>query len=58
MGEKQSGIPDLAMEALSNIEIVNLAQKLAEELISQNPKLEGYPLLRREIEKRKEFVIS
>ncbi|MEM5881810.1 MAG: ATP-dependent DNA helicase RecG [Candidatus Aenigmatarchaeota archaeon] len=58
LGEKQSGIPDLAMEALSNIEIVNLAQKLAEELISQNPKLEGYPLLRREIEKRKEFVIS
>ncbi len=58
LGERQSGIPDLAMEALSNIEIVNLAQKLAQEFISQNPKLEGYPLLRQELEKRKDFVLS
>jgi len=58
LGEKQSGIPDLAMKALENMEIVKLAQKLAEELISQNPKLEGYPLLRREIEKRSSFIIS
>jgi len=58
LGEKQSGIPDLAMQALENMEIVNLAQKLSEELIKNNPKLEGYPLLRREIEKRSQFIIS
>jgi ATP-dependent DNA helicase RecG len=58
LGERQSGVPDLAMKALENMEIVKLAQKLAEELINQNPKLEGYPLLRREIEKRSSFIIS
>lgn len=58
LGERQSGFPDLAMEALMNVEIVNLAQNLAESLISKNPNLEGYPLLRNEIEKRKDFIIS
>jgi ATP-dependent DNA helicase RecG len=58
LGEKQSGMPDLAMRAMKNIELVNLAKDLANELISKNPKLEGYPLLRKEIEKRGDVVLS
>lgn len=58
LGEKQSGIPDLAMRAIKNINLVNLAQQLAEEFISKNPKLEGYPLLRKEIERRGEIILS
>ncbi|MGC8981695.1 MAG: ATP-dependent DNA helicase RecG [Minisyncoccia bacterium] len=58
LGEKQSGIPDLAMQAIRNIELVNLAKNLANELISKNPNLEGYPLLRRRIEKIGEIIIS
>jgi len=58
LGEKQSGIPDLAMEALSKMDIVTLAQQLAQEFVSNNPQLTGYPLLRREIEKRGEIILG
>jgi ATP-dependent DNA helicase RecG len=57
-GSKQSGFPDLAMKALKNMEIVDLAKRLAEELVSENYLLKGYPLLRREVQKRNEFILS
>lgn len=57
LGERQSGILDLVIQAIKNIELVNLVQNLAKELITKNPKLIGSPLLIREV-KRGETMIS
>ncbi|GIW66919.1 MAG: ATP-dependent DNA helicase RecG [Candidatus Parcubacteria bacterium] len=58
LGNKQSGFPDLAMKSLEKMELVNLAKELAEDLLSQNYFLKGYPLLRNEIYKRSEIFFS
>jgi ATP-dependent DNA helicase RecG len=58
IGNKQSGFPDLAMKALENIELVNLAKNIAENLLTTNPFLKNYPLLRNEIKKRSQFFLN
>ncbi len=46
LGEKQSGIPDLAMNALKNEELVLLAKKEAEQILATDKQLTNYPLLK------------
>jgi len=46
LGEKQTGIPDLAMKALNNIELVKQARLAAQEIINKGPTFESYPLLK------------
>lgn len=45
-GGKQWGISDLGMEAIRNIKMVEAARAEAKELLSNDPELSGYPLLR------------
>ncbi|GIW65620.1 MAG: ATP-dependent DNA helicase RecG [Candidatus Parcubacteria bacterium] len=58
LGNKQAGFPDLAMKSLEKIELVYLAKEIAEDLISQNYLLKGYPLLRNEIQKRGKIIFG
>jgi len=58
LGERQAGIPDLAMKSLSNLKLIERARKIAEEIISQDPKIEKYPNLRKEVNKRKSLILA
>ncbi|MCL4358430.1 ATP-dependent DNA helicase RecG [Patescibacteria group bacterium] len=51
LGQNQSGLPDLAMEALKNIELVEKAKKTAETIINDDPNLNNYPNLKKELGK-------
>jgi ATP-dependent DNA helicase RecG len=58
LGERQAGIPDLAMKSLSNLKLIERAKKIAEEIINQDPKIEKYPNLRKEVNKRKSLILA
>lgn len=51
MGTAQSGIPDIAMESLSNIKIIEQAKLEAQRVVSFDPELEKLPLVKKEVEK-------
>lgn len=51
-GQRQWGIPDLAMASLKDIFLVEKARRAAQEILEKDPQLKKYPLLR---EKLKEF---
>lgn len=57
LGERQAGIPDLAMKSLVNIELVKKAKKIAEQLVNFNI-IKKYPSLKKEINKRKGFLLN
>ncbi len=48
-GTKQTGIPDLAMKALQNPDLVKLSREKALKIISANPNLSKYPLLKKAV---------
>ena len=50
LGGKQWGISDLGMEAIKNLKMVEAARTEAHELITANPDLINYPLLRARID--------
>ncbi len=58
LGERQSGIPDLAMESLKNIQLIEKVRKIAEELINQNVDFKKYPNLLKEINKRRGLILG
>jgi len=58
LGERQAGIPDLAMKSLSNLKLIEKARKIAEEIINQDPKIEKYPNLKKEVNKRKNLILA
>jgi ATP-dependent DNA helicase RecG len=45
LGKEQSGFPDIAMDALKNMELVKSARASAEEIISNDPDFSKHPLL-------------
>ena len=45
MGTKQSGMPDLAMASLANIDLIKKARTEARLLLKEDPSLSRYPLL-------------
>lgn len=45
-GTRQSGLPDIAMENLTNMKLISLARAEAEALLSDDPKLVQHPLIR------------
>lgn len=51
-GGKQWGISDLGMEAIKNIKMVEAARAEAARIISEDPNLATYPLLRKNIEEK------
>lgn len=50
LGTKQSGMPDLAMASLSNIELIKKARLEARLLLKENSSLSNYPLLRQRLD--------
>ncbi len=55
-GTKQWGITDLGMEAIKNIKMVEAARTEATRIISEDPELSNYPLLKNKVkEKTTEF---
>ncbi|MBI1998804.1 MAG: ATP-dependent DNA helicase RecG [Parcubacteria group bacterium] len=49
-GRKQWGISDLGMEAIKNIKMVEAAREEAVRLITEDPELKNYPLLKERVE--------
>jgi len=50
-GTQQWGIPDLAMESLKNVFLIEKTRKSAKELLEKNPELIKYPLLKKRLAK-------
>lgn len=53
LGDKQSGLPDYIMEALKNISLVKTAKEEASQILSKDPLLKKYPLLKEGISKNR-----
>ncbi|KKQ52227.1 MAG: ATP-dependent DNA helicase RecG [Parcubacteria group bacterium GW2011_GWD2_38_11] len=51
LGTRQSGLPDIAMEHLSNVKLIEIAQDYAEQTLQDSPDLKDYPLLQKELGK-------
>ena len=49
LGSQQSGIPDGAMQNISNIKLVTLTQKYAKDILKKDPLFTDHPLLATEI---------
>lgn len=56
LGTKQSGVPDLAMKALKNLDLVKTAREEAVRLIKKDNNLAQYPLLRTKVEELRKRV--
>ena len=50
LGEEQTGVPDLAMKAVRNPELVKSSRQAAEEILKSDPELKNYPLLKNLLE--------
>lgn len=50
IGDKQTGIPDLAMRALNNLELVKSARVAAERILRKTPELNENPFLKEQLE--------
>ncbi len=49
-GQRQWGLPDLAMSSLKNIFLVEKTRRVAKEILEKDPGLKKYPLLRARLE--------
>lgn len=49
MGTRQSGVPDIAMSSLANVEIIKKARLASRVILKDDPNLKKYPLLRRRL---------
>lgn len=49
-GSRQSGLPDIAMESLTNIKLITIARDEAKYILGSDPLLDGHPLLKRAVE--------
>jgi ATP-dependent DNA helicase RecG len=52
LGEKQTGLPDLAMQSLTDMELVRQSRESARTIITEDPGLKNYPAL---LERLKDF---
>ncbi|MEI8343652.1 MAG: ATP-dependent DNA helicase RecG [Candidatus Moraniibacteriota bacterium] len=51
LGVRQSGLPDIAMQHLGNVKLIEISRQKALELLKNSPTLSRYPLLKKELEK-------
>jgi ATP-dependent DNA helicase RecG len=49
LGTRQSGLPDIAMTSLSDVEIIKKARLASRVILKEDPNLKKYPLLRRQL---------
>ena len=55
-GTRQSGMPDIAMENLTNIKLIQIAREEAKLLLSEDAKLVSHPLLHNALQKFEEQI--
>jgi len=55
-GQRQWGFPDFVMASLKNIELVEKTREAAKEILTKDPELKKYPLLRERLEKFRERI--
>ncbi len=48
-GTQQSGLPDIAMQHIGNVKLVEISRKYAQELLVSDPTLSKYKLLKKEL---------
>jgi len=51
LGTKQWGIPDIAMNALDDFSLVEKTREAAKEILTDNPKLKNFPILKQRLGK-------
>lgn len=51
LGDSQSGMPDVAMEALTDSRLIKSASSAAKDIFGKDPSLGGYPLLKSRLDK-------
>jgi len=56
IGQRQWGIPDLAMSSLKDIFLVEKTKKTAKEILEEDPELKKYPLLKERLERFQEKI--
>ena len=49
LGDKQTGVPDFAMQSLNNIELIKSARDSAQKILEKDPDLKNYPLLKQKL---------
>jgi len=50
VGQRQWGIPDLVMDSLKNIFLVEKTREAAKKILTEDPQLKKYPLLKKKLE--------
>ncbi len=55
-GAQQWGIPDVAMEGILNIFLVEKTRQAAKEILEKDPELESHPFLREELKRFKQKI--
>ena len=55
-GTGQSGLPDLAMASLSNIELIKKARTEARTLLKEGPNLTDYPALKSRLDRFQKLI--
>lgn len=55
-GTRQSGMPDITMENLTNIKLITIAREEAKLVLSEDPKLKEHPLLTTGLQKFEERI--
>lgn len=56
VGARQSGIPDLMMDSLKDIKLVEKTRQLAKELLQKDPYLKKHPLLKQNLSQFRERI--
>ncbi|MEP7162277.1 MAG: ATP-dependent DNA helicase RecG [Candidatus Moraniibacteriota bacterium] len=56
LGDRQSGLPDIAMENLTNMRLIAIAREKAEGLLKKDPKLSRVPLLKKALSRFEERI--
>ncbi|MGB4833992.1 MAG: ATP-dependent DNA helicase RecG [Candidatus Moraniibacteriota bacterium] len=56
LGTRQSGLPDIAMEHLSNVKLIQIAREKAAAVLAADPTLASHPLLRRALQTFEERI--
>lgn len=56
LGERQSGLPDIAMESLTNMKLIQIAREKASSILKSDPSLTNHPLLRKTMNRYEERI--
>jgi len=50
-GTQQSGLPDIAMQHIANVKLIEISRKYAEEILTRDPSLRKHGLLKKDLER-------